>query len=75
LRQGQKIHLENENHARGVVTSGTYSPTLKKPIALVRMPKTDSKSCYAEIRGKKIEATIGSPKFIKEGQTIFKERA
>ena len=75
LRQGQKIHLENENHARGVVTSGTYSPTLKKPIALVRMPKTNSKSCYAEIRGKKIEATIGSPKFIKEGQTIFKERA
>ncbi len=75
LRQGQKIHLEKENHARGVVTSGTYSPTLKKPIALARLPKSDSKYCFAEIRGKKVEAIIGSPKFIKEGKTIFKERS
>ena len=75
LRQGQKIHLEDENHARGIVTSGTYSPTLKKSIALVRLPKSDSKSCFAEIRGKKIEAIIGSPKFIKEGKLIFKERS
>ena len=74
LRQGQKIHLEEENHARGVVTSGTYSPSLKKPIALARLPKSESTSCFAEIRGKRVKAKIGSPKFIKEGKLIFKEK-
>ena len=74
LRQGQKIHLEKENHARGVVTSGTYSPSLKMPIALARLPKSDSTSCFAEIRGKRVKAIIGSPKFIKEGKVIFKEK-
>ena len=72
LRQ-DKNTIEKENHARGVVTSGTYSPSLKMPIALARLPKSDS-TCFAEIRGKRVKAMIGSPKFIKEGKVIFKEK-
>ena len=39
-----------------------------------RIPKTEKNICFTEVRGKKVFAKIGSPKFIKEGQLIFKER-
>ena len=29
LRQGQKVYFDNDKELEGVVTSGTYSPTLK----------------------------------------------
>jgi aminomethyltransferase len=74
LRQGQKVYFDTEKNIEGTVTSGTYSPTLKKPIALARVPRTAAKSCYAEMRGKEVFAKIGSPRFIKEGKEIFKER-
>jgi len=74
LRQGQKLWFNENKELYGIVTSGTYSPTLKKPIALARIPKADLKSCFTEVRDKKVFAKIGSPKFIKEGKEIFKER-
>ena len=74
LRQGQKVYFDEEKNMEGTVTSGTYSPTLKKPIALARVPKIAAKSCYAEMRGKEVFAKIGSPRFIKEGKEVFKER-
>lgn len=74
LRQGQKLWFNENKDLDGIVTSGTYSPTLKKPIALARIPKADVKSCFTEVRDKKVFAKIGSPKFIKEGKEIFKER-
>jgi aminomethyltransferase len=74
LRQGQKLWFNENKELDGIVTSGTYSPTLKKPIALARIPKADLKSCFTEVRDKKVFAKIGSPKFIKEGKQIFKER-
>lgn len=74
LRQGQKLWFNENKDLDGIVTSGTYSPTLKKPIALARIPKADLKSCFTEVRDKKVFAKIGSPKFIKEGKEIFKER-
>ena len=74
LRQGQKLWFNENKDLDGIVTSGTYSPSLKKPIALARIPKADLKSCFTEVRDKKVFAKIGSPKFIKEGKEIFKER-
>ena len=74
LRQGQKLWFNDNEDLNGIVTSGTYSPTLKKPIALARIPNMDLKSCFTEVRGKKVFAKIGPPKFIKEGKEIFKER-
>ena len=49
-------------------------PTLKKPIALARFPRKNKKTCFAEARGKLIQAKIGSPKFVIEGKAVFKER-
>ena len=74
LRHGQKLYLDNKKQLEGVVTSGTYSPTLKKPIALARFPRKNKKTCFAEARGKLIQAKIGSPKFVIEGKAVFKER-
>lgn len=74
LRQGEKLYLDEAKTLEGIITSGTYSPTLKKPIGLARIPKKDINNCFAEVRGKKIFAKIGNPKFIKEGKEIFKER-
>ena len=74
LRQGQKLYLDERKGLGGVVTSGTYSPTLKKPIALARLPRINKKICYAEARGKLIQARIGTPKFVNEGKEVFKEK-
>jgi aminomethyltransferase len=74
IRQGQKLYLDEEKEFEGVVTSGTYSPTLKKPIALARLPRKNKKMCFTEARGKLIQAKIGTPKFVNEGKEIFKEK-
>ena len=74
LRQGQKLYLDEEKQSEGVVTSGTYSPTLKKPIALARLPRGNKKMCFTEARGKLIQAKVGSPKFVNEGKEVFKEK-
>ena len=74
LRQGQEIYLDESKSLKGIVTSGTYSPTLKRPIALARIPRMDVNNCFAEVRDKKVFAKIGSPRFIRDGKEIFKER-
>ena len=74
LRQGQEVYFDKKRKTKGIVTSGSYSPTLGKPIALARVPKNIENSCFAEVRGKEVFAKIGTPKFIKEGKEIFKER-
>lgn len=71
LRAGQEVFLDESKQLKGIVTSGTYSPSLKKPIALARMPSTDKGICFTEVRGKVLEAKIGRPRFIKEGNYIF----
>ena len=71
LRSGQELYFDKDKITKGVVTSGTYSPSLKKPIALARVPVTDKEKCFTEIRGKVLEAKIGKPRFIKEGNYIF----
>ena len=74
LRQGQEVYFDENKALKGLVTSGTYSPTLGKPIAMARVPKFSENTCFAEVRGKKVFAKIGTPKFVKEGKDIFKER-
>lgn len=71
IRSGQAIFLDKERTIKGIVTSGTYSPTLKKSIALARLPKLNEEICYTEVRGKLLEAKIGKPRFVKEGEKIF----
>ena len=71
VRSHQEVFFDQERTIKGVVTSGSYSPTLKKSIALARIPQTDKRNCTAEIRGKIIKANVGQPRFVKEGKIIF----
>jgi aminomethyltransferase len=60
LRSHQKVIVAGAAAAAGAdaaagtgeVTSGTFSPTLNRSIALARVPKTSASSVQVEIRGK-----------------------
>ena len=72
VRSHQVIYFDESKELKGFVTSGSYSPTLKKSIALARIPPSSSETCMAEVRGKTIKASIGEPRFVREGKIIFK---
>ena len=71
VRSDQEIFFDEKKTKKGIVTSGTYSPTLKKSIALARIVHSDKETCLAEVRGKIFTAAIGQPRFIKEGKIVF----
>ncbi len=66
LRNHQRVLCENG--AEGRITSGSFSPTLGKAIALARLPAGASETCEVEIRGKRVPATIVKPPFVRKGQ-------
>lgn len=65
LRSGQKV--TGPDGAEGITTSGSYSPSLKKAIALARVPVSIGENCYVEIRGKQLEARVVKPPFVRNG--------
>lgn len=68
IRNHQKVMIEA--NGTGEVTSGGYSPTLEKSIALARIPQHDATECYVEIRNKSVAAKIIKPPFIKREKKI-----
>jgi aminomethyltransferase len=65
LRSHQKILPAGE------VTSGTFSPTLNRSIALARVPKTAASTVQVEIRGKLHSASIVKPPFVRHGKALI----
>jgi aminomethyltransferase len=65
LRSHQKVVPAGE------VTSGTFSPTLNRSIALARVPKTAALSVQVEIRGKLHPATIVKTPFVRHGKALI----
>lgn len=68
MRTGQRVFIEGRPD--GVITSGTYSPTLSQSIALARVPIETGEQVSVEIRGKQITANVSKPRFIKHGKPI-----
>jgi aminomethyltransferase len=68
MRQGQKVLIDG--CPDGIITSGSYSPTLEKSIALARVPVGIGDEVMVEIRGKLLPAKVGKPRFVKNGKTI-----
>ncbi|MFK8016205.1 MAG: glycine cleavage system aminomethyltransferase GcvT [Gammaproteobacteria bacterium] len=66
LRAHQSVMVEGA--LAGEVTSGTFSPTLKRSIGLARVPIELGDRCAVEIRGKLIEASVHNPPFVRHGQ-------
>lgn len=54
----------------GEITSGTFSPSLQKSIALARVPVEIGESCEVEIRGKLLKALVVKPVFVRDGQAV-----
>lgn len=55
---------------KGEITSGSFSPTLGKAIALARIPAGDATECSVEIRGKLFAARIVKPCFVRHGKAL-----
>jgi aminomethyltransferase len=53
----------------GEVTSGGFSPTLERSIALARIAPGAGGACTVEIRGKAVPARIVKPPFVRFGKT------
>lgn len=68
MRQGQKVIIEQ--CPEGIITSGGYSPTLDKSIALARVPVGIGEQVLVDIRGKLIPAQVGKPRFVKQGKAL-----
>jgi aminomethyltransferase len=64
LRPGQKVITDQ---GEGVLTSGSFSPTLQRSIGLARIPAGAGGDCRVEIRGRLLEAKIVRPPFARAG--------
>ena len=68
MRTGQRVLVDG--YADGIITSGTFSPTLGQSIALARVPIETTDTVFVEIRGKQHLAQVGKPRFVKQGKAI-----
>ncbi len=60
-----------EGVGEGVITSATFSPSLKSSIAIARVPKDTGKQCQVEVQGKLINAKVIKLPFVRQGKQQF----
>jgi len=70
LRSHQQVSAAGEP-AAGEVTSGTFSPTLNRSIALARVPAGIGPKVLVDIRGKPHAARIVKPPFVRNGKALI----
>ncbi len=66
LRNHQKVMLDGQ--VVGEITSGSFSPTMGRAIALARVSQSVSNLCQVELRGKPVIARIVRPPFVRNGK-------
>lgn len=78
LRAGQKVLTDGSDVAGssvgaggGIITSGTFSPTLGYSIALARVPIDTGSQCKVEIRNKVLAVDVVKPCFVRNGKKVF----
>ena len=69
MRSGYKVQ---SNAGSGIVTSGTYSPTLGYSVALARVPDSATGECSVFIRDKSRPGRIVRPPFVRHGARVHK---
>jgi aminomethyltransferase len=72
LRGHQRVLITTPSgdQLEGEVTSGTFSPTLQKSIALARVPVETGDLCKVDIRGKLLDARVVKPVFVRDGKPV-----
>ncbi|MBM3104968.1 glycine cleavage system aminomethyltransferase GcvT [Pseudomonas sp. P66] len=69
LRAHQVVRVANIGE--GEITSGSFSPTLSKSIALARVPMATADRAEVEIRGKWYPVRVVKPTFVRHGKTLI----
>jgi aminomethyltransferase len=68
LRSHQKVLAAGVGE--GQITSGTFSPTLERSIALARVPAATPARVQVDIRGKLLNAKVVKPPFVRFGKSL-----
>ncbi len=75
LRTGLKVLTVDENGSagEGVITSGTFSPTLGHSIAMARVPRSVKlgDTVEVEMRKKLVKVQVIKPSFVRNGKKVF----
>ncbi len=72
LRGHQKVVSATGDGARqiGEITSGTFSPTMEKSIALARVARDTGATVQVDVRGKLLNARVVKAPFVRKGQVL-----
>lgn len=70
LRAEQVVSVEGSDE-KGVITSGTFSPSLGYSIALARVPVAIGSHCQVEMRGKQVTVEVVAPSFVRNGKALI----
>ena len=54
----------------GEITSGTFSPTMEKSIALARVPRATGATVQVDVRGKLLNARVVKAPFVRHGKVL-----
>ena len=77
LREGMEVTINqgSDNEQKGVITSGTFSPSLKNSIAIARVPDSLSDDDIVQIdlrgKGKFVDVRVLKLPFVRNGQQQF----
>lgn len=69
LREGLKV--VNHLGETGIITSGTFSPSLKNSVAIARIPVNSNEMVQVEIRGELKPARVVKLPFVRQGKKVF----
>ncbi len=64
-------HVYADDREIGQITSGTFSPTLNRAIALARVETGVGAHCQVDIRGKRLPARVVKPPFVRHGRALI----
>ncbi len=72
LRGGQTVRFTDEQGVpqQGMITSGSFSPTLGYSIALARVPAGIGEQAIVEIRNREMPVKVTKPVFVRAGKPV-----
>lgn len=72
LRNELPVHFTDAhgNVQKGVITSGTFSPTLGYSIALARVPAGIGETAIVQIRNREMPVKVTKPVFVRNGKAV-----
>ena len=72
LRGGLPVRFSDAdgNQKEGIITSGTFSPTLGYSIALARVPAGIGETAIVQIRNREMPVKVTKPVFVRNGKAV-----